>query len=167
MRTLIKDLLDLSRIGRGIIFEKVNCDELIQEVIGDMSGAIAETGTKLAIDDLPTVRGSTLELKLLFQNLISNAIKFRKKDTENEIIIRAVEKEKEFLFSVADNGIGIDQQYLQRVFVIFQRLHRSSEYPGTGIGLASCKKIVNRHHGEIWVESVPGHGSTFYFTIPK
>jgi chemotaxis family two-component system sensor kinase Cph1 len=106
-------------------------------------------------------------LKQLFQNLISNAIKFRKKNEGCEITISVEEKPTEYLFAFKDNGIGIDEQYKDRIFIVFQRLHGKSEYPGTGIGLATCQKIVALHKGKIWVESQLGEGSTFYFTISK
>lgn len=167
MRNLIKDLLDLSRIGRNVVFKPIDCTELIKEVLSEMEISILESHAKIRFGPLPIILGNLLEIKLLFQNLISNAIKFRKKNEVAEITITVEEKENEFLFAIKDNGIGIEEQYKEKIFIIFQRLHNSEEYPGTGIGLATCKKIVIRHKGNIWVESEPGRGSTFYFTIPK
>lgn len=167
MRNLIKDLLDLSRIGREVVFKPIDCNELIKDVLSEMEASILESHAKIRFGPLPVILGNQLEIKLLFQNLISNAIKFRNKNQVAEITITVEEKENEFLFAIKDNGIGIEEQYKEKIFIIFQRLHTSDEYPGTGIGLATCKKIVIRHKGNIWVESEPGHGSTFYFTIPK
>src|SRR5262249_20631606 len=116
---------------------------------------------------LPEVSADDTQLAQLFQNLIGNAIKFRKKDEPMRIHVGLQDLEGEWRFSVADNGIGIEQQYFERIFMVFQRLHTRDEYPGTGIGLAICKKVVDRHRGRIWVESAYGAGSTFIFTLPK
>jgi chemotaxis family two-component system sensor kinase Cph1 len=124
-----------------------------------------ETGAVVTRDELPTVVADQAQLTQLFQNLVDNAIKFCNQ-TPPSIHVSAKRVNDEWMFAVSDNGIGIDPQYFERIFLIFQRLHRSSEYPGTGIGLAICKKIVQLHGGRIWVESEPGRGSTFYFTIP-
>lgn len=167
MKNLIKDLLDLSRIGKGIIFSTVDCNEVLKEVIAEMEVSVKEGNAKITSALLPVLRGNTMELKQLFQNLLSNAIKFRKKNVSPEIEVTVKENNSEYLFAFKDNGIGIEEQYRERIFTIFQRLHSVSEYPGTGIGLATCKKIVTRHNGKIWVDSAPGIGSTFYFTISK
>jgi light-regulated signal transduction histidine kinase (bacteriophytochrome) len=127
--------------------------------------AIAESGAIVAHDDLPQIMADSAQLVRLFQNLIGNAIKFRGKK-KPKIYISARREGHDWLFSVRDNGIGIEPAYAERIFVVFQRLHTREEYPGTGIGLSVCKKIVERHGGHIWVESEPGHGSTFYFTVP-
>ena len=167
MQHLIKDLLDFSRIGREIVFSTVDCNVVLNEVISQMEATIRESHAKITSPGLPVLRGNEMELKQLFQNLISNAIKFRKKNIAPELTISGKENHSEYLFSFKDNGIGIEEQYQDRIFVIFQRLHLAAEYPGTGIGLATCKKIVELHNGKIWIDSKPGEGSTFYFTIPK
>lgn len=167
MQSLIKDLLDLSRIGNNSEFEPVNLRSALQSVIADLDTSIKQCGATINFGYMPVVRGNDNELKRLFQNLISNAIKFRKKDTPLLLNISAVENKTDWLFVVKDNGIGIDEKYREKIFVIFQRLHTADEYPGTGIGLASCKKIVSLHNGKISVESRLGEGATFYFSIAK
>jgi light-regulated signal transduction histidine kinase (bacteriophytochrome) len=165
MKTLIKDLLDYSRIGREKKFEQVDCNVILDEVLADLTRVIKENKAEVKAGTLPVVNGFSTELKLLFQNLISNSIKFRKPETAPVIEITSRKENGHWLFSFSDNGIGIDKQYQQRIFIIFQRLHNRSVYEGSGIGLAHCKKIVELHGGKIWVESKAGEGSTFYFTI--
>jgi len=166
MQVLINDLLAYSRVGTGgKEFEMTNCDAILENTLVNLQKAVEESGTKVTHDPLPTVMADDVQFIQLFQNLIGNAIKFHGKDL-SLIHISAERNDSKWLFSVRDNGIGIDQDYADRIFVIFQRLHGRGEYPGTGIGLAICKKIVERHDGHIWVESEPGVGSTFYFTIP-
>ncbi|XPM61162.2 MAG: sensor histidine kinase [Leptolyngbya sp. IPPAS B-1204] len=131
-----------------------------------LRGRIAETGAVITSDPMPTIVADGTQLMQLFQNLIGNAIKFRKPEEPPRIHIGVQRQEDAWLFSVQDNGIGIDPQFAQRIFVIFQRLHTRDEYPGSGMGLAICKKIVECHRGRIWVESQLGEGATFYFTIP-
>lgn len=167
MQNLIKDLLDLSRIGRNIIYTAVDCNEVFNEVIANMEASIRECSANITSAKLPVLKGNANELKQLFQNLISNAIKFRKKNVIPEINITVEDKTTEYLFAIKDNGIGIEEQSFKKLFVIFQRLNTATEYPGTGIGLATCKKIIDLHHGKLWVESKLGEGSTFYFTLPK
>ncbi|HLP22249.1 MAG TPA: ATP-binding protein, partial [Chitinophagales bacterium] len=167
MRTLIRDLLELSRIGRDAQFTQVDTTEIIKETIAQLNAAIEESHTKITYTGLPVLTGNEVELKLLFQNLVSNAIKFRKAEGTPEINVSAVDRGTHYLFAFADNGIGIEEQYKERIFIVFQRLHGKDEYAGTGIGLATCQKIVTLHKGEIWVKSTPGLGSTFYFTIAK
>ncbi len=167
MRSLIKDLLDFSRVGKDITFAAFDCNELLKEVIAELDISINENAATINAAELPVLEGSRMAVKQLFQNLITNAIKFRKKNVAPELTITVEEKSAEYLFAFKDNGIGIDEQYKERIFVIFQRLHNTSEYPGTGIGLATCKKIVLLHNGKIWIESKLGEGSTFYFTISK
>jgi light-regulated signal transduction histidine kinase (bacteriophytochrome) len=166
MRVLINDLLDHSRIGKKGSCSLVDCNVLVQEVLADLNAAISETGATIKVGPLPVVYGYATELKQLFQNLIVNAIKFRKKDTDPVVELTAVQQDNVFQFAVADNGIGIDPKYHERIFVIFQRLHTRSEYAGSGIGLSNCKKITELHKGNIWVNSDGGSGTTFYFTLP-
>ncbi len=167
MQNLIKDLLDFSQIGRNISFAATDCNDILKEVIANIGATIKVSNAKITSTVLPVVIGNEIELRQLFQNLISNAIKFHKKNSNPEIEITFVEKETEYLFAFKDNGIGLEEQYKDRIFIIFQRLHTATEYAGTGIGLATCKKIVALHNGKIWMESKLGHGSIFYFTIPK
>lgn len=165
MKTLIKDLLDYSRIGREKKFEQVDCNIVLEEVLADLAKVIKENKAAIRSGPLPVVTGFSTELKLLFQNLISNSIKFQKPGIAPEIDIAAQKENGHWHFSFSDNGIGIDKQYQQRIFIIFQRLHNRSVYEGSGIGLAHCKKIVELHGGKIWVESQAGDGSTFHFTL--
>jgi PAS domain S-box-containing protein len=166
MKVLINDLLDYSRLGKKQDMAKLDCNSLLEFVIADLDLAIAETNTVITAATLPVLDIYPTEFKLLLQNLIMNAIKFRKKDTSPRIGINATAYAGYWQFSVSDNGIGIDSQYKERVFIIFQRLHNRNEYEGSGIGLAHCKKIVALHGGKIWIESEPGIGTTMYFTIP-
>jgi signal transduction histidine kinase len=167
MRKLIRDLLAFSIIGRNVLFEEVYCNTILKEVMEGMGASIQESHAQITSASLPVLKGSALHLHQLFQNLMSNAIKFRNKDVHPQIEIAVEEKETEYLFSIKDNGIGIEEEFKDNLFIIFQRLHTTSEYPGTGIGLATCKKIVKLHNGKIWVESIFGEESTFYFTISK
>jgi signal transduction histidine kinase len=165
MKVLIKDLLDYSRIGREKQSTQVDCNLLVKEVMADLDKIIADTGAAVHASSLPVLQAYPTELKLLFQNLISNSIKFRKPNEIPTIDIGSVRENGQWKFFVQDNGIGIDPQFLDRIFIIFQRLHTRSEYEGSGIGLAHCKKIVEMHGGRIWAESTPGEGSRFFFTI--
>lgn len=167
MQRLIKDLLEYSRVGtRGNEFDPVECEDVLHEAIANLQFAIDESNAIITYDPLPTVRGDSTQLGQLLQNLIGNAIKFRQ-DTPPQIHIGVELTENEWIFSVRDNGIGLNPQERDRIFIIFQRLHAREAYPGTGIGLAICKKIVERHGGQIWVDSQVGQGSVFYFTIPR
>ena len=166
MQVLIKDILDYSHIGHNKNASKINCNKILQDVLGNMDVSIKESNAKINVAKLPVINGYA-ELSYLFQNLISNAIKFRKSNFQVVIDIAAQDSDNEWLFSVADNGIGIDKVHYDRIFAIFQRLHTQKEYTGTGIGLSHCKKIVELHGGRIWVESDLQKGSIFYFTIPK
>lgn len=166
MKVLIKDLLDYSRIGRKKELTMIDCTILLGEVIADLDVAIKESKAEIKTDPLPVIPGYSTEFKQLFQNLIINAIKFRKKTIAPQINISVQKTGEYWQFAVKDNGIGIEEQHNNRIFEIFQRLHTRNEYEGSGIGLAHCKKIVELHGGKIWIESIPGEGTAFYFTIP-
>jgi light-regulated signal transduction histidine kinase (bacteriophytochrome) len=166
MQKLIQDLLQFSRVGaRSQTFANVNCESLLQKALLNLSAAIRESGAEVTHGSLPTVQGDESQLAQLFQNLIDNAIKYRNEKSP-KVCIECEPQEGAWLFSVKDNGIGIEPQYAERIFVLFRRLHGKTEYQGTGIGLAICKKIVERHGGQIWVESEAGKGSNFKFTLP-
>jgi signal transduction histidine kinase len=166
MQRLIKDLLEYSRLGtNGETLKTSECVELVDHAVANLQAAIQESGAEVTYDHLPVIAADPSQLSRVFQNLIGNAIKFRG-DEAPRVHISAERKGEEWVFSVRDNGIGIDPDQSDRIFMIFQRLHTREEYEGTGIGLAICKKIVERHGGRIWVESEAGRGSTFYFTIP-
>jgi signal transduction histidine kinase len=167
MKILIKDLLEYSRIGRKEGLVEVNCAAIMHEILADLDQAIRESGAEITYKQLPVIRAYRTELKLLIQNLVMNAIKFRKKEERAEIEITAHQEAGYWKFLVSDNGIGIGKEYHEKIFNIFQRLHTRNEYDGSGIGLSHCKKIMELHGGRIWVESVAGQGSNFYFTIPE
>jgi PAS domain S-box-containing protein len=167
MQRLIRDLLEYSRVGtRGGAFAPTAADEVIDQIVRDLGTAIAESGATLTRGPLPVVNADPSQLRQLFQNLIENAIKYRRPEAAPQIAIVAERDGALWRFAITDNGIGIAPEYAERVFVIFQRLHTQAEYGGTGIGLAICKKIVERHGGRIWIESQPGAGTTFQFTLP-
>jgi signal transduction histidine kinase len=168
MQALIGGLLEFSRVGRiDEPFGPVNTDAALDQALLNLRSAIDENQAVVTRGALPNVTGNAGRLAQVFQNLIGNAIKFRRPDQAPSIHVSAAARVKEWLFTVKDNGIGIDAQYVDRIFVIFQRLHTRSEYPGTGIGLSICKKVIERHGGRIWVESQPGAGATFLFTLPR
>jgi signal transduction histidine kinase len=166
MQTLVQDLLAFSRVGRqGREFTLVDCDAVIDLALKNLHAAIQGSGARVERGHLPPVVADFSQMTQLFQNLIGNAIKFR--GAEPPVVCITAEKTKqEVIFSVADNGIGIAPEHADFIFVIFKRLHTRAEYPGSGIGLAICKKIVEQHGGRIWVESEPGHGCTFRFALP-
>lgn len=166
MSTLIYDILEYSRIGKDSQKSTIDCNDLVRDILFDMNAIIQETNAEIHIGKLPVVVGYSY-LKSLFQNLLSNALKFKKENVRPVINITARDTGPDHLFTIADNGIGIEEPYKERIFIIFQRLHSRKEYPGTGIGLSICKKIVDLHGGKIWVDSEPGKGSSFNFTIPK
>jgi signal transduction histidine kinase/streptogramin lyase len=166
MQQMINDLLAFSRVTtKGHEFQPVEADAALKLALANLKAAIGESQANVTFDPLPVVNADSAQLTQLFQNLIGNAIKFRRKEPPL-VHVSAERRAKEWVFSVRDNGIGIEPQYLERIFVIFQRLHTAAQYPGTGIGLAICKKIAERHGGDLWVSSEPGVGSTFQFTIP-
>lgn len=166
MYALINDLLVYSRVStNGKKFAPTDCEAVFANTIANLQTAIEESGTLVTHNPLPTVVADDLQLIQLFQNLISNAIKFHSEEP-SRVHVSAKQKRNEWIFSIRDNGIGINPEYADRIFVIFQRLHGRGKYPGTGIGLAICRRIVERHNGRIWVESQSGKGSAFYFTIP-
>lgn len=168
MQALISDLLQFSRVNRkGNPFTQVNLNEVLSISIAHLKERIKDNDAQVTFDKMPVLMGDSTQLMRLFQNLIDNAIKFKAPERKPEIKISVEEKETEWLFAVKDNGIGIENKFYNRIFVIFQRLHARNEYEGTGIGLAVCKKIVERHGGDIWVESEAGKGSTFCFTLKK
>ncbi len=171
MKQLIEDLLAYSRVGtKAQDFRPVPVEAAVRRALFNLRAAIEESGAAVTYDPMPTVQADEVQLGQLLQNLVGNALKFRS-DSVPRIHIGVEETESEFVFEVRDNGIGIEPQYYERIFMVFQRLHNKGEYPGTGIGLAICKKVVERHGGRIWVESRaaqgPGQGSSFFFTLPK
>ncbi len=166
MQVLINDLLAYSRVGtRGKEFERTDCTAAFQLALANLKVAIDESKAVVTHGPLPTLMADKLQFGQLLQNLIGNAVKYHGAESP-WVHVSAEHTGNDWVFSVRDNGIGIDPQYADRIFVIFQRLHTREEYPGTGIGLAICKKIVERHGGHTWVESQPGSGATFYFNIP-
>lgn len=165
MTNLIKGLLEYSRIGKVSVMSRIDCNEVIKDVLLDLNLKITETGAEIEVGDLPAVMGYDVELHILFQNLITNALKFTKQ--KPEIKISSVKEGDHFKFAVADNGIGIDPKYKEKVFKLYQQLHPKNAYEGNGLGLAQCFKIVTElHNGSIWVEANGDKGSVFYFTIP-
>jgi len=168
MQHLINDLLTFSRVGtRGKPFELTDMNKILENVLRNLNFKIKENNVEINYDVLPTIKVDKSQMNRVFQNLISNAIKFRREDVPPKIDISFEETDTEWIFSIKDNGIGVDPQFFDKIFVIFQRLHKRGEYEGTGIGLAVCKKIIERHGGDIWVESENQDGSTFFFSLPK
>lgn len=165
MEALTRGLLDYSRLGQIKPMEMVDCNAVLNDVMADLNSLITKTGAEIMVDELPVINGHALELKLLFQNLLNNAIKFCKKDVAPKVQVSAIKIVNGYRFSVEDNGIGISDKHHEKIFIIFQRLHNRDTYEGTGIGLAQCKKIVEMHNGIIWVESEVGRYSRFSFTI--
>lgn len=166
MQNLINDLLEFSRVTtKAREFEPTDCKSILKQVVFDLEVSIKENEAHVSYDSLPVVMADSSQLTQVFQNLISNAIKFRSEKTP-EIEISAKKKDNQWLFAVQDNGIGVDPKFSERIFEVFKRLNKRDEYPGTGIGLSICKKIVERHGGQIWIEAEPGKGSIFYFTLP-
>lgn len=167
MTVMIKGLLEFSRIGNKRETQQVDCQELLNNIVLDFDSALKSVNGKISIKDLPHIRGNPVELRMLFQNLISNGLKFNKPDTSPLIEVSAIENKVNVEFCVKDNGIGIDEVDYEKIFFIFQRLNPTEEYEGTGLGLAYCRKIVEQHGGKIWITSKKGVGSSFYFTLEK
>jgi len=166
MKKMITDLLAYSRTGRnGREIVAVACEAALDQACADLRAAITESAAEISHGPLPTVPGDAAQFTHLFQNLIGNAIKFRSQ-APPRIRVSAELNGQEWVFSVCDNGIGLDPQFADRIFMVFQRLHAREQYPGTGIGLAIARKIVEHRGGRIWVESEPGEGATFHFTVP-
>lgn len=165
MSDLINGLLVYSRIGKERKLTSIDCNQLIADILNDMSQSISQSKAIIKVDTLPIVNGYNIELRQLFQNLISNAIKYVAKGVSPSLNISATKKEKEWLFAISDNGIGILKEDQEKIFTIFKRLHNRNDYPGSGIGLSYCKKIVDLHEGAIWVDSNINKGSVFYFTL--
>lgn len=167
MELLITNLLEYSRIGSNIKLTKIDFKVLVDNVILDLNNLITKSNAQINIGSLPTIIGYEIELAQLMRSFISNSIKFQKKDINPEITITCKEMDNEWIFSVKDNGIGIKQEYFDKIFEIFQRINNRHDYNGTGIGLSICKKVVDLHNGKLWVESELNKGTTFFFTIPK
>ncbi len=166
MQRLIQDLLAYSRVGtRGHDFKPLASGRALERALANLQALVQESGATVTSGELPQVLADETQLTQLFQNLVGNALKFRGKETPR-VEVTAERQGAEWRFTVADNGLGIEPQYFERIFIIFQRLHGKEEYPGTGIGLAICKKIVERHGGRIGLTSQPGEGTTFWFTLP-
>jgi light-regulated signal transduction histidine kinase (bacteriophytochrome) len=167
MQVLINDLLVYSRVGRKDLDQQpTDCMQILELVEKDLQSAIEESGAEITFSTLPIVRVDPRQIRQVFQNLLANALKFRGTHAPR-IIVSASKAGAEWVFSIQDNGIGIAPDQCRRIFEIFQRLHSRAEYPGTGIGLAICKKIIERHGGRIWAQSEPGSGTTFFFTLPQ
>lgn len=165
MRALIQSLLEYSRVGTIRPFEKIDMNKMVQDVLLEMNEQIKEANASVKVNSLPHIHGDPVLITQLINNVISNAVRFRKRDVIPEITISGRSTPDGSLFSIRDNGIGISKEYFEKIFVIFQRLHSKDKYPGTGMGLAICKKIVEQHGGKMWVESELNMGTTFYFTI--
>lgn len=165
MRRLINDLLRLSRVGqKGVPMEPVSFEEILVSAKQNISLSIEETGAQISHGELPVVLGDKTQLVQLLQNLLGNALKFRREEAPR-VHLSAARDGPRWRFQVEDNGIGLDEADAKKIFVVFKRLHHAEEYEGTGIGLAICKKITELHGGRIWVEGVPGKGSSFFFTL--
>jgi len=167
MRDLVKGLMDYSLLGKSCVMTMVDCKRVVGHALESLSDSVRESQAVITVGALPMVHGYELELGLLFRHLIANSIKFRRKLVRPEIEISAESLEKEWVFKLKDNGIGIEKKDMDKVFIIFKRLHNRNEFDGIGIGLSHCKKIVELHGGKIWIESSHGNGCTIFFTIPK
>jgi light-regulated signal transduction histidine kinase (bacteriophytochrome) len=168
MQGLIQDLLAYSRTGtEGKTLREVSGDDALKEALTNLRTTIGESGAVVTHDPLPVIQTDDTQLTQVFQNLVGNAIKYRSAEVPRVHVSARKNGGPEWIFSVRDNGLGIDPQYFERIFILFQRLHGRNEFEGTGIGLAICKKILERLGGRIWVESQPGKGSTFHFALPE
>jgi light-regulated signal transduction histidine kinase (bacteriophytochrome) len=168
MQKMIQDILTFSRVGREEVqVERVSCNQIVREVLAEFETVMAEKKARATFGDLPILAVSPTLMRVLFQNLIGNALKFQDGSRAPEVHIEAVHRDSSWRFSVRDNGIGIDPAFHNKIFTIFQRLHRKEDYPGTGIGLSTCRKFVQLCGGDIGFESAPGQGSTFFFTLPE
>ena len=168
MTELVDDLLEYSKIGASNKErERVDLNEIVNKTLINLKIAIEESSAHITFDLLPQVTGNSIQLAQLFQNLLANAIKYHQKDLKPEIHTSVQKRGGDWLFCMKDNGIGFEMCYADVIFDQFRRLHGKSEYPGSGLGLATCKRIVQQHGGRIWAESEPGKGSSFYFTIPQ
>lgn len=167
MRTLINDLLAFSQVGSVTELVDVDMQVLLTEILTEHQEDIQAADALIDVGPMPTLKAHQTDLRQVFQNLITNALKYRRDHVPVRVSIQAVDEGDVYRFSVADNGIGIDPQHHERIFQVFQRLHGRDEYPGTGIGLATCKKVIDIYGGHIWLDSTPGAGTTFYLTIPK
>lgn len=166
MQRLVLDLLAYAEVGlQKTAFADIDCEIVLAGALADIRGAIADRGATVTHEDLPIVWGDTAQIRLLLRNLVHNGLKFHGQ-TSPHVHVSAVQQESEWVFSIRDNGIGIEPPYLQRLFLVFQRLHHQEPYPKPGMGLAICRKIVEQHGGRIWADSEPGKGSTFYFSLP-
>ncbi len=167
METLVRDLLAYTRAGQfEEPAEQADANDALQAALSALSGAMTEARAHVSSDPLPAVQVRATHLQQLFQNLIGNAIKYRSPDRVPEVHVAAKRQKIHWDFTVSDNGIGIEPEYKEKIFGLFKRLHTSDEYSGTGIGLAICQRIIDGYRGRIWVESEPGTGSTFHFTLP-
>ncbi|MGM0933132.1 MAG: sensor histidine kinase [Bacteroidota bacterium] len=167
LKGLINGIMETARLGKNIYFQDMNLDLIVEETLQGLGDQITRSNGRVVFRKLPMIRGSKIEIKMLLQNLISNALKFRKSEIDPVIKIGFNDQGHEWLFWIEDNGIGINPVYKDKLFKMFRRLHSEDEYEGTGLGLAKCKKIIELHNGEIWFESKTGEGTIFYFTISK
>jgi light-regulated signal transduction histidine kinase (bacteriophytochrome) len=168
MQRLIQDLLAYSRAGAaGEALHEISSENALNEALTNLQATIQESGAVVTHDVLPAITTDDTQLAQLFQNLVGNAIKYRSAEVPRVHVSATKNGGKEWVFSVRDNGLGIDPQYFEKIFILFQRLHGRKDFQGTGIGLAICKKILDRLSGRIWVESQPKKGSTFYFALPE
>ncbi|KXX67049.1 ATP-binding protein [Flammeovirga sp. SJP92] len=167
MKVLLKGMIDYNIIGKQLELDKVDTKTIVDGVLENLAGTIMNEKAEIIVNDLPTVKGYESELKVLFQNLISNAIKYKHPERTPKVEVVCIEEPQKWKFEVSDNGIGIDEQYYEKVFHVFQRLHKKNEFDGSGIGLSICKKVIDLHEGQIWVEKNNPEGTKFCFTLCK